>query len=75
MLPDQLWSHVRRRSTEDLQLLRIGAKGRKSEVNDFDHICFILYQDIVELDITVCYTSGVQELESLRDLPEKLSAN
>jgi hypothetical protein len=75
MLPYQLWGHVRRCSTENLQLLRIGAKCRKTKVNDLDHVGFILYQNIVKLHITVCNSSGVQELKSFSDLPKEFSAN
>lgn len=75
MLPHQLWGHVRWRSAEDLQLLRIGAECRKPKVNDLDHVRFILYQNIVQLYITVGNSSGVQEVKSFCDLPEELSAN
>jgi hypothetical protein len=74
MLPHQLRSHVRWCSTEDLQLLRIGAKSRKAKVNDLNHVGFILYQNIVKLHITVRNSSGVQEIKSFSDLPEEFSA-
>ena len=75
MLPHQLWSHVGWRSAEDLELLRIGAKCRKSKVDDLDHVRFILYQNIVQLDITVSDSSRVQEIERFCDLPEELTTN
>lgn len=75
MLADQLWSHVRWGSTEDLLLLAILAESCKSEVNDLDHVGLVLDENVVELHVSVRDTSHMQIVKCLCDLFEEATAD
>lgn len=74
MLPYQLWCHIRGSPAEDLLLLAILAESREPKVNYFDHVCFVLDENVVKLHISVCDSSHVEIVEAFRDLLEEAAA-
>lgn len=59
MFAHKLRSHVGRCAAEDLvpliAPLGIGGKTCKAKVYYFYHLCFLLYKNIIEFDVSVCY--------------------
>lgn len=75
MLPHQLRCHIARGSAEYSKFLSIAAEGRKPKVNDFDHICFFFYQNVVKFDISVSDTFVMKVVKRFNDLFVKPSTD
>ncbi len=69
-LLNYFWSHIRRGSTKDLQLLVWRGANAKTEVNQFD-IISIVYKYIFKLEISVAYVLTVKIPQALTKLLEK----
>ena len=78
MLSDKFWCHIGRSPAKDFVLLvsalGIGGEACKAKVNNLDHSRFFFNQDIVKLDVSMCYPLLVEILEALSYLLEKPSA-
>ena len=77
MLSDKFRCHVRRGSAKDLVLLvsALGIVGEacKAKVNNLDHSCFFFNQDVVKLNVSMCYPLFVKILKSFSYLLKKPS--
>lgn len=75
MLANQLRSHIRWRSTENLLLLPILAESSKPEVNDLDHVGLVLDEYVVKFDVSVRNATQMEVVEGLSNLLEEAPAN
>lgn len=50
------------------------AESREPKVNYFDHVCFVLDENVVKLHISVRDSSHVEIVKALRDLLEEAAA-
>lgn len=68
LFPDELGRHVRRSSAEYPLLLSVLTKSSEAKVNNFDHVCFVFDEKVVQLDISVSNALRMQVLERLSNL-------
>ena len=78
VLLDNLWAHIRWRSTEDLVPLpmatRLPYEASKPKVYYLNHLCFLLNEYIIQLYIPMRYSLRMQIVKALHNLLEELSA-
>jgi hypothetical protein len=55
--------------------LGIDCEGSEPKVYDFDHPCAFLYKDVVELDVSMCYSIPMEIVKALSYLLEEPSTS
>jgi hypothetical protein len=66
-LPDDLWCHVRRCSTEHLDFLLIRYTGRKPKINQFDLLSLIQHY-VFQLNISMSNALAMEVVQSIHEL-------